>query len=142
MKRISIVFLFCLMQVLGSKIYAGQRVPYSITGRITAENSDAYENYGFAGTFKNFSEKEVESFTLVFFVFDDDGNCPLVGKNNIVCRIDQKILAQEKYDFVMNMDSFLPEVSELEYEADYIYVSRIEYSDKSEWTDPFGMEMF
>ena len=142
MKRISIVFLFCMFQVLASRIYAGQRLPYSITGSLVNENSDAYENYGFSGVFKNHSEKAIESFTVVFFVFDDDGNCPLVGRNNVVVKIEKEILPQEKYEFVLNMDSFLPEASELDCEADYVYVSRIEYSDKTEWSDPFGMEIF
>ena len=142
MKRISIVFLFCVFQMLASKIYAVQRIPYSISGSLVDEESEVYENYGFSGTFNNCSEKAVVSFTVVFFVFDDDGNCPLKGRNNVVVKIEQDIPPQNKYEFIVSMDSLLPEDWELECEADYIYVSRIEYSDSTEWSDPFGMEMF
>jgi len=134
MKRILVIFILSTMSILTGRIYAREKLPYSITGQI--------EDKVFAGSFENKSSKKVNSFTLVFYVFDEDGNCPLIGKNNVVAKIEEELLEKESKDFILQLEEILPAERELDYEAEYIYVSLISYSDGSEWTDPFGMEVF
>ena len=127
--------------------HAQNKVPYSIRGDILNALSASVQT--FEGVFTNKSEKEVDSFTIVFFVFDQDGNCPLKGRNNVVIRIDETVpvnsafsFSQPLEDFFYNTDDSTAFEDELEYECEYLYVSRISYSDGSEWTDSFGFEYF
>ena len=88
------------------------------------------------------SQKNIKSFTMVFYVFDEDGASPLYARNNVVLTIDEQIPAETKYDFSLNIDKFFYENSDGEYETEYLYVSKIAYEDDTEWTDPLGLEIF
>ena len=46
----------------------------------------------------------------------------------------------DDYLYMSDESSFYED--EVEYECEYLYVSRIEYADGSEWSDPFGFEYF
>ena len=151
MKRILILFVFCSMQILGTKIYAFNFLPYSIKGDFEGSADENSSSYTFSGQFDNKSEKPVSSFTVVFYVFDQDGNCPLQKRNNVVCMINESIPSGSNFEFNINMDEYLHESSydydseedeEREYRTEYLYVSRICYEDGTEWSDPFGLEAF
>ena len=144
----------CMLIFLISNAYARNTTPYSIRGEISNASTQANQKYEFKGVFSNDSSKEVSSFTIVFFVFDQDGNSPLRGRNNVVIKIEEKVPAYENFDFVKNLDEYFYNTSdfyeednsvsddELEYECEYLYVSLITYSDGTEWSDPFGFEAF
>ena len=40
-----------------------------------------------------------------------------------------------------NLDKYFYAAAQGKYETEYLYVSRIVYSDGSEWSDPFGLEV-
>jgi hypothetical protein len=138
-----------VMTCFMSSVFARSKSPYSIRGDISNEPSSAVEKIKFEGVFSNKSSKEVDSFTIVFFVLDQDGNSPLRGRNNVVLKISEVVLPDSSFSFSRNLDDYLymsDESSfyedEVEYECEYLYVSRIEYADGSEWSDPFGFEYF
>lgn len=147
MKTKRIIVLALLLFFVAFFLHAQNKVPYSIRGDISNTLSSSMKR--FEGMFTNKSEKEVESFTIVFFVFDQDGNSPLRGRNNVVIRIDESVPADSILSFSQALDDFFYTTDdsntfedEIEYECEYLYVSRISYSDGSEWTDPFGFEYF
>ena len=124
-------------------------IPYTITGELSFEYSQVYEVCGINGNFYNNSAQPVSSFTIVFYVFDSDGSSPVKGRNNIVIKIQEEVEAFSDYDFSLALDKYLAVSQEYEqdldnplYEIEYLYVSRIEYEDGSEWSDPFGLKYF
>ena len=151
MKRVMIIFVMSILCFAGARLYALQKVPYSITGDFIIDNSSGTSGYVFSGQFKNKSERTVSSFTLVFFVFDQDGNCPLKKSNTVVVKINETIKSGEIYEINEGMNSFLSamdsameglEENELYYRVEYLYVSLIDYEDGTQWSDPFGLEIF
>ena len=144
MKRITVLLLVCFLQLAGRKIcgISAAPVPYSITGNILQLSTIENEKYFISGTFQNSSQKDISSFTMVFYVFDEDGASPLYARNNVVMKIDARIPADTKYDFTLNIDKYFYENSDGDYESEYLYVSKIAYDDGSEWSDPLGLEVF
>ncbi len=150
-KRI-ICLTLCLLAFEFLKVYARNKTPYSIRGEISNTSRLANQKYEFRGVFSNESSKDVSSFTIVFFVFDQDGNCPLRGRNNVVMKIQEEVPAGTNYTFVKNLDEYFYSTSDFyrednqtlddEFECEYLYVSLITYSDGTEWADPFGFEAF
>ena len=147
-KWISVVFAFCVLHFFGGNMYAKSSVPYQIKGELKLNSAAEGSGCNFEGLFSNLADKAVNSFTIVFYVFDKDGNCPLKNRNNAVIKIEQEISEKKDYEFAVNMDKFLRapvdtmQSDEIEYETEYLYVSAITYCDGSEWTDPFGFEVF
>ena len=142
MKRISILLVMCLLHVFGGRLLALSAAPYFISGKISDESLNENEKYNFIGSFTNDSSKDVCSFTIVFYVFDEDGSCPLIQRNNVVIKIDEFIKAGKTSSFNKNLDKYFYAAAQGNYETEYLYVSRIVYSDGSEWSDPFGLEVF
>ena len=142
MKRISILLVMCLLHVFGGRLLALSAAPYFISGNISDESLNENEKYNFIGSFTNDSSKDVCSFTIVFYVFDEDGGCPLIQRNNVVIKIDEFIKAGKTSSFNKNLDKYFYAAAQGNYETEYLYVSRIVYSDGSEWSDPFGLEVF
>lgn len=123
-------------------LFAVEEIPYLIKGEMVVDSSSKYEAAGFDFNFINKSEKNIKSFTVVFYIFDEDGNPPALGRNNIVITINSEVLSQESYESCVSLDSFLYEIPEEPYEVDYLYVSKIVYEDDSVWSDPFGLCAF
>lgn len=122
--------------------FCSEKIPYFISGEMVIDSSSKYEVAGFDFNFINKSEKNIKSFTVVFYVFDEDGNPPALGRNNIVITINSEVLSQESYENCVSLDSFLYEIPEEPYEVDYLYVSKIVYEDDYVWSDPFGLCIF
>lgn len=122
--------------------FASEKNPYFISGEMVVDASSKYEAAGFNFNLINRSEKNIKSFTVVFYIFDEDGNPPALGRNNIVVTINSEVLSQENYESCISLDSFLYEIPEEPYEVDYLYVSKIVYEDDSVWSDPFGLCAF
>ena len=100
------------------------------------------ENYKFVGmhfSVFNDTKKIVKNFTVSFMLYDSDGNNPFIGSNCIVSKCEQEIPSEEVSDFVINLDSYISEVPNEPYVADFIYLREIKYDDGSVWRDPYGM---
>lgn len=141
MKKRKILWVALLM-IFAFSAHAQNKKPYLVRGQITATAT----SYFFEGVFSNKSSKEVENFTIVFFVLDQDGNSPLKRRNNVVLRIQESVPPAADFYFTKGLNEYFNESEdysdEVEYECEYLYVSRIEYSDETEWSDPFGFDAF
>lgn len=116
------------------------KAPYSIVGEmeINQKTEEAFLEY----TFCNDSKKIVKDFTIVFYVFDSDGDVPLKNKNNIVVRIQTEVGAKEELSDKIKLNEYLSYIPEEPFFVDYLYVSSINYIEGMLWNDPFGFEVF
>ena len=116
------------------------KAPYSIVGEmeINQKTEEAFLEY----TFCNDSKKVVKDFTIVFYVFDSDGDVPLKNKNNIVVRIQMEVGAKEELSDRIKLNEYLSYIPEEPFFVDYLYVSSINYIEGTLWNDPFGFEVF
>ena len=116
------------------------KAPYSIVGEmeINQKTEEAFLEY----TFCNDSKKVVKDFTIVFYVFDSDGDVPLKNKNNIVVRIQTEVGAKEEWYDKIKLNEYLSYIPEEPFFVDYLYVSSINYIEGTLWNDPFGFEVF
>ena len=116
------------------------KAPYSIVGEmeIDQKTEEAFLEY----TFCNDSKKVVKDFTIVFYVFDSDGDVPLKNKNNIVVRIQTEVGAKEELSDKIKLNEYLSYIPEEPFFVDYLYVSSINYIEGTLWNDPFGFEVF
>jgi len=143
MKMIRSKFIFTLLWLCsGCQFFAKESLPYLIDAEMTMDSSNIYEIAGLDFTFMNKSNKSIKSFTIVFYLFDEDGNPPSLGNNNLVIQIDSVIQPSETMEDCFSLDSFLYEIPDCPYQLDYLYVSRIEYEDGSVWSDPLGAIAF
>lgn len=114
-------------------------IPYGISAKMVIEPSNVYEIAGVDFTFLNKADKGVKAFTLMFFMYDEDGDPPGIGNNGVSLEILVDIEKGAREDDIVSLDQFLYEIPDIPYQLDYVYVSRIVYDDGSEWRDPFGM---
>lgn len=116
------------------------KAPYSIVGEmeINQKTEEAFLEY----TFCNDSKKVVKDFTIVFYVFDSDGDVPLKNKNNIVVQIQMEVGAKEELSDKIKLNEYLSYIPEEPFFVDYLYVSSINYIEGTLWNDPFGFEVF
>lgn len=116
------------------------KAPYSIVGEmeINHKTEEAFLEY----TFCNDSKKVVKDFTIVFYVFDSDGDVPLKNKNNIVVRIQMEVGEKEELSDKIKLNEYLSYIPEEPFFVDYLYVSSINYIEGTLWNDPFGFEVF
>lgn len=106
------------------------------------DESPDYEIAGLLFDFYNRENKPVTKFTMVFYLYDVDGNPVSTGRSNIVISVNTYVEAEERVQGCISLDNFLNEFPEDIYEVDYLYLSKIEYEDKSIWSDPFGFQVF
>lgn len=134
---VSLIILFFLL-MSSCNIFAQPIVPYEIKASFVCEkNSASYKIGGLDCKFYNSSSKEVEKFVLVFSLFDKDG---IPAINQIMFEIDAKVKTNEFISFILNLDELLKKVDVTISDVDFVYVSKIIYSDGSEWSDPFGIK--
>jgi len=122
--------------------WSKQKIPYSIDGEIVFEADLQGNQKTLELSFCNLTDKVVSSFTVVFYLFDEEGNSVLVNKNSLVFKFEERVLAGESLDVFKRLDSFIFDTENEYYEMEYLYVSIIEYEDGFVWKDPFGLKCF
>lgn len=138
---VSLFVLFFLIYFSGCKSNEKQGLPYMIDGKIDMKNENSTV-CNVELNFYNKSEKIVNEFTVVFYIFDSEGELISSNKNNIVFSIKKNISSNESYECLVNVDDYFSSNQDDEYFLDYLYVSQIKYSDGSEWQDSFGLKAF
>lgn len=138
MKKMMFSFAFLFSILSCSQLYTA--VPYLISGEMRINEEGKKEMSSFAFKFKNCSEKDVFSFTVSFFLFDEDGNPVMNGSPKISCIIREDILSGDTLDSSYSLDDFLNFIPENPYKVEYLYVSKIIYSDGTEWSDTLGLK--
>lgn len=133
----SLLFLSCNLNGRGL-------LPYQISGDITLEDSDSYSVAGLNLFFTNKSKSSIKDFTIVFYLFDEDGNPPSMTRNGFVIKIPKQIASDESVDLLINLDEYFTVIPDEQtvFLLDYLYVSSINYEDGSVYSDPFGMNLY
>jgi hypothetical protein len=117
-------------------------VPYIIDAKLNMEDSSDFDIAGLDLSFLNRSERTVNEFSIVFYIFDEDGEPASLCRSNVVLSVKCELLPGEKIEKCLNLDSFFSVVPDEEYSLDYVYISRIKYADGSVWKDPFGLSLY
>ena len=140
-------FLCCLLLFLifpSCKTLLERNCPYVI-GEVSVEYGESPGKYRFAGvlfTFYNTEPKTVSEFTVSLRLYDDNGENPFIGANQIIAVNKENIGARSVSDIAINLDDFISDVPEEPYRIDFLYVSEIKYSDGSVWQDKYGVYAF
>ena len=146
MKRLGVFCFFgCFfVSVLSScSIMPLESVPYLISGDFVMESdSDDYSVCGIDLMFLNQSEKTVSELSVVFYLFDMDGEPARECSNRIAFDIERTIDAGDSLKRCLSLDKYMYILPEEYLQVDYLYVSRIVYSDGSVWEDPYGLVAF
>lgn len=113
--------------------------PYVIGGEcVLSDSTKSYEYVGFDYFFYNSTDKTVSDFTVVFYVYDEEGNSPFASSNCISTKCEKIVPPHTETEGEISLDSYISSVPDEPYKADYIYVSEINYTDGSNWRDMFG----
>lgn len=137
------VLLIMFFLFSGCAMFAKENVPYAIKGEFTVEDSvSEYELGGVDIYFYNKSDKNVRNFTVVFFLFDEDGEPFNTTKSNLVFNIEKNVETKDSIEFCLSIDDYVNSIPDESCFIDYLYVSKIVYEDGSVWTDPFGLNVF
>lgn len=110
--------------------------PYSICGELFFNRKGI--NTGFEILIENNSEKSFEQFTIIFSLFDEDGE-PVFDSNWVSIDVEKTILPDETYSYIVNIEDFLNIDEGQNLMLDYLYLSKIVFLDKKVWEDPFGL---
>ncbi len=138
---LKMLILCCFILFSGCKSYAQPGAPYVIDGRIDMEDEKS-SVCSVELNFLNRSEKTVCEFTVIFYLFDSEGELYSLGKNNIILSININICGYESYECSVSLDNYFTSIHDDVYTMDYLYVSQIKYSDGTLWEDPFGLKAF
>ena len=137
LKAVLVVFCFVISSC---SLFARESIPYLVNAEMVTESENCeFQAAGLDLYFFNRSEKAVLSFTLVFFLFDEDGEAISDGRSNIVLSVKSRVEAGDVLESCVSLDQFFYSIPEYAYDIDYLYVSRIEYEDGEIWQDPLGM---
>lgn len=119
--------------------FARDDAPYLIKAEMTVDSENGeFEAGGLDFKFVNKTSKIVNGFTLVFFLFDEDGEPLSTGQSNIVISVKKTVNPGESAEGILSLDRYLYVIPEEPYTVDYLYVSKIQYSNGGVWEDPLG----
>lgn len=145
MKKIlySLVFIIVGMLTSCNEVFARENVPYIVNGNFVMEKDFAeFEVCGIDLYFLNKADKEVENFTVVFSLFDENGEPAATTKNSLVFTVSENLDPKESVNLCLSLDDYITYIPTEDYFIDYLYVSRISYSDGTVWSDPYGLQVF
>ena len=144
MKKINhfILSLFTLFMI-SCNCYPEDYAPYVMSGEFVME--DGASDYSICGIdfyLLNKSDKEIKSFNLVFFLFDQDGEPAYECRSKISVDVEKTVASEASCSFCLSLDKYMNSIPEEKLLVDYLYLSEIEYADGSSWEDPYGLVAF
>ncbi|MFA6855930.1 MAG: hypothetical protein WCR31_01860 [Treponema sp.] len=139
MKKKNVFFLFFLVFLWKDPVYAFGVRPYCIDCSVSLfSTKNEFKYAGLDVTFYNNSNKDIKSFTLTLYLYDENGNPPF-SKNCVTVENIQGVQAYGTVEFCISLDEYITVVPEEPYRTDSVYADRIEYEDETVWTDPCGL---
>ena len=129
---------FFVFQFASCNLFSAEKCPYSVKAQLVFDDSECYDFMGLDFQIKNNDVRAIQELTLVFYVFDGDGEPASGVKNNIVLKLKCEIPGGELLDDCISLDKYVYNLDSENYEIDYLYVSKIVYDDGTVWSDPFG----
>lgn len=137
-----ILLFICLFICVSDFFYGKEKVPYKIYGEIKNSIETENEKIVLEIYFENRSEKTISKFSLVTFIYDQEGNSPIKKNNNIVIEETVELNSKDIFTDIIDLESYIDKNDDDSYTLEFLYVSIIEYSDGSIWLDPFGTKVF
>ena len=131
-------FLMIFVLLSGTLLYAKNKAPYTLSAQMTVESSSLYECAGLEFQFVNKAQKSVKSFTLNFFLSDEEGNAPNLISGCISADIYCLVEPGETLEDILSLDEYFYSEIEDVYLIEFLYVSKIIYEDDTVWEDRFG----
>ena len=142
-KFLKILCCFIVLAFFGCSAFSLERSPYTINADfVMDEESSVYKICGVELSFSNLAAETVKEFEVVFFLFDSDGEPAYECPNRLAFSIEREIGPDEDFSVCLSLDSYMTFVPQSLLEIDYLYVSRITYTDGSIWVDPYGFSAF
>ena len=134
------LFSFCLMSC---SLFSRESLPYLVSGEFEMEeNSSDYNLCGITLNLFNKAEKNIKEFTVVFYLFDKDGEPASECRNMLSFTVEKKIEAGKSFVCCISLDNYLNAIPEDPLLIDYLYVSKITFEDDTSWEDPYGFLIF
>ena len=135
----SCVFALCsLLCCRTTQVKQVKSAPYAVSVRSTLEHADGIPSPGIAFTFFNAAALTVKSFTIVFFVCNEDEDSLSTDSHCVIVHCDELVEAGEEYQGFVELDEYGAEPPDEPYRIESFYVSMIVYDDGSRWKDRFG----
>lgn len=119
-----------------SKNYLKKECPYSIYGEPFFYKNGI--NTGFEFFIENNGENPIEKFSIVFSMFDEDGE-PVFDSGWISIDVEKTILQGETYSYMIDIEDFINADDVQTLITDYLYLSKIVFANGEVWEDPFGL---
>ena len=141
MKKVCLLLNLFLIFFTSCNLFANEKIPYGIEGNILTEDSEIYEYMGLELKVQNKSDVKIKGITIVFFLFDEDGEPTSNIKNNIVLNIGCDVPANGTLEDCISLDKYVYVFEDMLYSIDYLYISKIFYADGTTWSDPFGSKL-
>lgn len=137
---VCLIFLIITLIFNGCSITPNEIIPYLVSGDFVMEaDSEDYSVCGLDLLLVNQSEKDISEFSIVFFLFDKDGEPAGECSNRISFDIERFVDAGGALKKTISLDKYMNNIPEELLFVDYLYVSKIIYADGSVWEDPFGL---
>ncbi len=134
------LFILAVALILSSCMHM-ETIPYAVTEPecVIGKVDGIHEFVGLHFTFYNNSEKSINKLKFSFIVFDSTGeSSPFIGSNILTANYTDSIAPSESHDVVFSLDSYTSEIPTEPYIIDFFYITKIEYDDGSDWSDPYG----
>ena len=141
MKKFCLLINLLFIFFTSCNLFADEKVPYAIEGCILTDESEIYDYMGLELKVQNKADVKIKGITIVFFIFDEDGEPTSNIKNNIVLNIHCDIPPNATLEDCISLDNYVYVFEDMEYSVDYLYISKIDYTDGSSWQDPFGTKI-
>lgn len=138
--RCLILFTICLLCV-GCENPCENILPYYITDKYISvgQEKDLFEFAGAYIEIFNNTDLEVEQVTVNFMLYDENGKSAGIYGNQVSSSVDCGIIPHKRKTVVVSLDNLLGPNLEKSYQLDFVYISRIVYTDGTVWQNPLGL---
>lgn len=113
-------------------------VPYELEYVLKTDEDSENKKFLFEFDFENLDDRKILNFEVIFFVFDENGEPPLYGKNYEVLSVKEEVGGNSKMKYSCDISDFFEFDPDLSYNVDFVYVSKITYDDGEVWKNDVG----
>lgn len=147
MKKISLSEKWCVLLLcfcfMSCSLFSRESVPYAVSGNFEMEeNSSDYDLCGINLYLFNKAQKNIKEFTVVFYLFDKDGEPASECRNVLSFSVEKKVEAGKSFVCCISLDQYVSSIPDEPLLVDYLYVSQIVFEDDTTWEDPYGFLIF
>lgn len=128
---------------ISCSLFSKESAPYAVSGDfVMEEDSTDYNLCGINLNLFNKAEKNIKEFTVVFFLFDKDGEPASECRSMLSFSVEKTVEAGQSFVCCISLDQYMSTIPEEPLTIDYLYVSSITFEDDTSWADPYGLVIF